>query len=286
LIPVVCKRGISGRLSGVSLPLSHYVPPLSMSDEPILFNFPYLLRIHALVSGECIIIDNSRVTTLLDLSKFSDEKEFFSSLRSRSDAIRRKIKTAHLRGYTSSLTDKPRDLSEFSRLQAITRRRQGSPTYPTNFFHLMSEALGDVFRLHVVRKEGQVVAGVAFLYDGERAIYGYGASTNDETILREGVNQLAMWDALRQSFLDGRRLVDFGSSPRTQVTLIAYKEKWGGKTIDCPHSIFRPSGKKWSAHSWGMDRESKSVRAISNVLRFMPLPVFRLVSPLMLRLVS
>jgi hypothetical protein len=150
----------------------------------------------------------------------------------------------------------------------------------------MSEALGDQFRLHVVSKDRRIVAGAAFLYDGNCALYGYGASTRDETILRHGVNQLAMWGALRQALRDGKELVDFGTSLKTQATLIAYKEKWGGRTIDCPHSVLEPEGRKFITRGIRLDRDSTGIRCASFIIRHMPLPVFRLVSPSMLKLVS
>jgi Acetyltransferase (GNAT) domain len=285
LIPIVRKRDLTGRLSDVSLPLSNYVPPLSASSGPILVESPQLrLRIHSLISGKGIVFDTSRVRTLLDLTRFSSEEELYASLRLHTNDIQRRINIAKRGGYRLATADQPGTLAEFNRLQAVTRRRQGSPTYPMKFFDHMSEVLGARFRLHVVERDKQIVAGVAFLYDSKRAIYGYGASTTDPAILRDGVNQLAMWGALRQAFLDGKELVDFGTSTKTMVSLIYYKEKWGGKTIDCPYSILAPRGKQCG--SVGINRDSKSARAAAHVIRHMPLSAFRLLSPLLLKLVA
>jgi hypothetical protein len=130
------------------------------------------------------------------------------------------------------------------------------------------------------------VAGAAFLYDGDRALYGYGASTRDDNTLRHGVNQLAMWGALRQALLDGKKQVDFGTSPKSQVDLIAYKEKWGGRTIECPYSMLEPEDKKGFTRVIRLDRESKGITAASYIIRYMPLRIFRFISPLLIRLAS
>jgi hypothetical protein len=95
-----------------------------------------------------------------------------------------------------------------------------------------------------------------------------------------------MWGALRQALLDGKKLVDFGTTPKTQAALIAYKEKWGGRTIDCPHSVLEPESKRFLPRAKRLDRESTGIRCASYMIRHMPLPVFRLISPLMLKLVS
>jgi hypothetical protein len=91
---------------------------------------------------------------------------------------------------------------------------------------------------------------------------------------------------LRQTLLDGKKRVDFGTSPKSQVDLIAYKEKWGGRTFECPHSMLEPEDKKGIPRVIRLDRESKSMTAASHIIRYMPLRIFRFISPFLLRLAS
>jgi hypothetical protein len=223
--------------------------------------------------------DDSRVVSILDLTQaetFTQLKKIFRK------GLERDARRAVNRDYTMDHEPSEEALTGFSRMQAETRRRQGSPTFPRRFFHVMAEELGEAFRLHLVRtKDGYPAAGVIFIYDGERAIYAYGASLASREYWREGVNQYAMFDAIETAYEAGMKSVDFGPTPKAFPNLLTYKEAWRAKSEDIVYSVVSRS-----AAGLQPDRQSAAMKIASGALKRLPLPVFETVSPILLRLAA
>jgi lipid II:glycine glycyltransferase (peptidoglycan interpeptide bridge formation enzyme) len=120
------------------------------------------------------------------------------------------------------------------------------------------------------------VSGVIFLYYGDQAVYGYGASTNDRSIWPLGVNQLVMWEAIKDAYQRGYRWVDFGRTPQSHTSLLAYKEKWGAVSSPLEYSYY---GSRTSPSQ----RENTVVKIASRFLQLMPYPLFKHISPTILK---
>lgn len=276
-LPFVSKMGSSFKTGRSSLPLSHHVEPLGQASEIDDALLP--ISVHGACDGLTGGRDDSRVMTVLDMSDDADADAVFK--RFSKSSIQRKIKKAQKSGYQLSREASPENLSAFTSMQAETRRRQGSPTFPRNFFPEMANALGDDFHMHTaLNGAGEPVASIIFLDDGETSIYGYGASLDQREIWQDGVNQLVMWDAIESAFARGRKFIDFGTSPKIQPNLIQYKEKWGGISEDMPYVTLGGEGGS------GVERESAAVRLVSAALKRMPLPLFERVSPLLLKIAA
>lgn len=277
-LPFVEKRSLSGRRSLISLPLSHYVPALGRVPHTPSAKAPPLFQHADAPIGWSGAVDESRVITRLHMG--ADETA--EALTDRfGKNLKRYVKRAKKAGYTVAVENAPEALSAFSRLQAETRRKQGSPTFPRNFFHVLARHMAPDFRLHLVRTtSGAAVAGIVFLDDGESAIYGYGASVDDRDVWRDGVNQLAMSHAIQSAMERGRRTIDFGATPKLLTDLIRYKERWGGISEDLHYCAI---GTNVPAQP---DRESLPLRLASDILKRLPLPVFQAISPTLLKLAA
>lgn len=269
-LPFVEKRRL-GRKVRVSLPLSHSIGPATKPGYR--FSFPVWLapfEIHANVAGMATASPN--VVTELDLSRFHKTEELLATFHP--SQIQRRLRKAECLELRSS---SDHELFEaFAELQARTRRRQGAPTYPKRFFPIMAEELGHVARCHIAKHQGRTVTGIVFIHCGETALYGYGASSDDLEHRKLGANQLAMWSAIREAFEAGCTLIDFGSSPVNQESLWRYKERWGGVTRPLVHSYIglEPVAQHGPLAQFG-----------GAVLKQMPIPVFKALSPALLKAV-
>lgn len=278
-LPVVRKRTASLKIGCTALPLSHHVAPLGRWPDSANTQLAGV-KIHAPLPGTGHGLDKSRVITELDLSASHDEAALFG--RFSESSIRRKVKKAVKAGYALRNDTADTLLKKFSHLQAETRRRQGSPTFPADFFHVMAEELGECFHMHTATDpDGVPVAAIIFLDDGETSIYGYGASVDRRDIWQDGVNQAVMWDAIKAAYARGMRTVDFGASPKSQPSLIQYKEKWDGVSRELSYTVVAcPQA------GAGVARDSLPVRAASLMLKHMPLGLFKQTSPLLLKLAA
>jgi hypothetical protein len=131
------------------------------------------------------------------------------------------------------------------------------------------------FHLHLVYQDEMPVAGILFLHFRNFAVYGYGASVNQRAVWQMGANQLAMWAAIRDAYQCGIRYIDLGTSPLNQPELRTYKEKWGGTSQPLSYTYLGLEG--------SIRRDSVAAQSVSAMLRWLPLPVFATLSPMLFR---
>ena len=279
-LPYVRKRRMGRRVS-VCLPLSSRIGPAcrepsSARVDDIGSLAP--LEIHEEVPGQDWRLEAHHVETVLH---FDDPPSFDTWFQKLGDP-RRRVKKAGEGGYRVRSGVGPEDYLVFGRLQAETRRRQGAPTYPSGFFPAVQRYLAQagLATLYLVESDVCPVAGVVLFYDGATAHYAYGASKDDPEAVRSGVNQLAMYTAIEDAYGQGIRRVNFGSSPVHHVGLRRYKESWGGESAPLVYSFSPARG-----GPFGLDQGGIGVALAGKVLRRLPLPVFRRVTPALLRAV-
>ena len=279
-LPYVRKRRMGRRVS-VCLPLSSRIGPAwrepsSARVDDIGSVAP--LEIHEEMPGQDWRLAAHHVETVLH---FDDPPAFEAWFRKLGDP-RRRVKKAGEGGYRVRRGERRDDFLVFSSLQAETRRRQGAPTYPSGFFPAVQRHLAEagLATLYLVENDVSPVAGIVLFYDGATAHYAYGASKDDPEAVRSGVNQLAMYAAIEEAYRQGIRCINFGSSPVHHVNLRRYKESWGGESAPLVYSFSPAKG-----GSYGLDQGGIGVALAGKVLRRLPLPVFRRVTPALLRAV-
>ncbi|GEM_PF-1585903 len=286
-LPYVSKRGISGKRKASSLPLSHHVPLLAkgnvnVDSEKILSLCGSSLEIKGeMQSGSKAI---KSVTTndlaILDLSSFQDESQLLKAMHKSS--IQRKISKAKREGVEVSEESDDAAFEVFYDMEVETRIRQGSPIYPARFFTRLKKAFasGDNVKLFMARVDGKPAAGIIFLFHQDTAIYAYGGSYSNPDWFKLGVNQAAMWEAVRYSFANGYKTLDFGTSPRSQPTLLDYKLKWGAEKVPLATSFVLPEGVEPPV----INRDGLAAKLISNGIKKMPKPLFKQLTPTLLKL--
>ena len=223
-----------GRQICVCLPLSYSVGPLWRDDERLqeaaALDHLFPIEIRAPVAG--LTQSSNYYATALDLASHDNIDDVFDAVHASTKRNVRKSLRSDLKAVEAT------DASQydaFGELQLETRQRQGSPTFPADFFRTIGEEFqgSGASRLQMIYLDDRPVAGVLFLRHGDVAWYGYGASLNDKDVLRLGANQLAMWSGIAAAFHDGCKTVDFGLTLAHMTDLRTYKERWGGVIPTC-----------------------------------------------------
>ena len=285
-LPFVRKKRLGLKRVNVCLPLSHRVGPVYRKDAgPLLKGSLHAregpIEIHEHVSAPGLYRAASHTVTELNLAKHRTIEELRKSLHK--STIQRKISKAEKSGCFDLVEGTARQhFDAMEQLQLETRRRQGSPTYPSGSFAAMWDELRqeDRVHLHLAYLDGRPVSGILFFHFRDTAIYGYGASVDDRSLWRQGVNQLTMWSAVREAYEKGLTRVDFGTTPISQPDLRIYKERWGAQSHEL---VYTYSDEKASQSQPG--RSGMTVKIASWVLRRLPKPLFARISPFMLRAV-
>lgn len=283
-LPVVVKRNIRFKTIYISLPLSHNVPPLfnpgfdSSQLDFSNFGIPRL-EVHGCFNHYQFKKRKIHQISILDLSKFKNEMEMFSSLNESS--IQRKIKKAQKKNIRITQVNSQKDYNDFFELEVETRKSQGVPIYPFHFFSSLSEIAKTTsfLKLYIARHKDKPVSGVIFSYNKNTATYMYGASLQNYKYLRMGSNQAVMWGAIKAAYFTGIKKIDFGTTPFFHHTLLAYKQKWGATTQDFSYSFY---GKK--SENSTINRQGPVILITSNILKRMPRKLFKTISPYLLKM--
>lgn len=277
-LPFVRKYRLTKHIA-ISLPFSHRIGAAWTGDiSPQSLNMLKPLEIHEETSLVNAAYVSSNYVSIVNIAKFEDEDALFSSLQKSS--IQRKITKAYKQSFTLKTDLTSQVLTDFHNLQSVTRQRQGMPTYPSRFFHNMAQSLSKhMMSIHIAYAGQTPLAGVIFWHFQGTAIYAYGAVTDDRDSLRTGVNQLVMWEGIRHAFAKGCHTIDFGTTPQHLDSLLDYKSKWGASSTRLKYTYLNDD-----TEAPTVDRESKIVKLASEVLQQLPFPVFKYVSPILLRL--
>jgi lipid II:glycine glycyltransferase (peptidoglycan interpeptide bridge formation enzyme) len=194
--------------------------------------------------------------------------------------VRKGIRKAEKSGIEVIKGDSLDSYKGFYRLIELTRREQGAPVYPFRFIYNLYDKLlpKNMCRLYLALYRREVIAGILMLLYKRYAIYGYGGSVRGTEILKTRPNNLLFWDAIQDCLRERYEVFDFGSTPFSHKGLLQFKKQWGTKLEELSYSfMFR--GSEGSI----IDRNSKAVVLIGNIMRVCPLSLLRIVSPYMMK---
>jgi len=122
-------------------------------------------------------------------------------------------------------------LAEYFRLHCITRRRQGAPPQPKQFFlniqqDLISQGLGYFV---LASLDSKAIAGAVFLHQGRKAVYKFGAS--DLSLQQLRPNHGVMWTGIRHAARLGCTSMDLGRTSMENEGLRRFKRGWGATEV-------------------------------------------------------
>jgi lipid II:glycine glycyltransferase (peptidoglycan interpeptide bridge formation enzyme) len=277
-IPFVIKRRIDFQKIASSLPFVHQMPDIGkLSREEFetellrhqISDFNY----HGNIQSPFFSNYSIYSVIKLGLETSSSCDELFATFSK--DSIQRKVTKAQKSGFTVSHLKEEKYFKQFQEIQSLTRQRQGSPTYPSNFFLLLKKHLGDRVNLFGIIHGSSLISGIVTFNFNGYAIYAYGASVPSEEYFKQGVNQLCMWESIKFAKTSGDKMYDFGSTPLHHQSLMEYKLKWGGKKEELVYSFYSKTGKKVPV----INRESLMARMMEKAIHQMPFSVFKQITP-------
>lgn len=285
-VPVVVKRRINLTKCASTLPFAHFLPDLAVEEteslKEQLDNFGVRdFNYHGLIVNPKLKTYSLNSTVQIDFSKHLTPDALLTSFHK--DSIQRKIRRAQHSGIKVEVLTSERDFASFQTLQSETRKRQGAPTYPSDFFvklrtHLGTAGLANLFG--VFDNRGQLVSGIiTFNYQGN-SIYAYGASSVEHELYKAGANQLTMWASIQHAIKLGATVYDFGSTPNHHKTLMEYKLKWASQRHDLYYSFYSLDNSEVPT----INRQSKSMIRLEKLIQKMPDFMFRKITPHLLRL--
>lgn len=282
-IPVVIKRKLNFSKIASSLPFSHVMPDLELKksqnfkEQLLKFGvneFNYHGKIDAEIFKQYCI--NSIIK--IDLKSFESSNTLFTKLNK--DSIQRKINKASKSGFKVELLNDIKDYKNFQEIQSETRKRQGSPTYPNNFFINLKKHLKDYINLFGIYHNGKLISGIITFNYNKYAVYAYGASESNEEYYKLGVNQLCMWESIKFAKENNNSIYDFGSTPNHHHSLMEYKLKWASYKEDLIYSYFSFNNKPVPI----IDRQSKAALMLERTIKVMPYSFFKLTTPHLLKM--
>lgn len=244
VIPMLEVRSHLTGHRGVSLPFSDYCKPLTF-DGARLYRVPDALIGEAKRAGwkyldfrgEGIVSSATPVWSRYvchGLKMPADEKGLLAGFHKNT---LRNIKKAEASGVRVVMSESLESLQDYYRLHCLTRKRQGVPPQPFQFFrkvfdHIISKGRGMTVLAY---REGEPVAGAVYFHFGRKAMYKYGAS--DTSGRGNGDNAAVMREALRKYTREGYDYFCFGRTDRDMEGLRRFKAGFGA--TEYPLSYYR-----------------------------------------------
>jgi len=241
VLPVMeVESRLTGR-RGVSLPFTDHCEPVGASPAVLKSVFQEAVR-HGRARRwkylECRGGGSLFVGATPSLSFFSHQLRLLPDLDylfSRFESsVRRAIRKAERAGLKVEFARDLPAVQTYYALHCQTRREHGLPPQPFRFFreiqrHILEAGLGCVVS---ARQRSRALASAIFFFQGDEAIYKFGASDPGQRELR--ANNLVMWEAIRWLAGRGVKNLDFGRTSLANAGLRRYKLGWGGEehTLD------------------------------------------------------
>lgn len=291
-LPLFKIRNIFGQKKLISLPYSHLVPILYDSAEACSKLLNSAESIARSINTKQIVLKAEPKYLNPGWSKFSDNYISILGLDKDIDLIKKNIKNSTLRNVKKAEKENVKikigsdiqDYRHFYEVMVDTRQRQGSPPYSRKFFEALHANFDkNQICLFQALKDDCLLGGVILFYFGDRAVYAYGASVSDKSLMRARPNELLFWTAIKDAWEKGYSAFDFGITPFYNKSLLHFKSRWGVETYKTYYSYYSSSQQQKKP---AINRESGYYRMASKLLTTMPRPMIKILGPQMLKYVG
>jgi hypothetical protein len=184
-------------------------------------------------------------------------------------AVRRAVRKAQNAGVQVERSTDVQGVRSYYDLHCKTRKRQGLPPQPWEFFlnierHILSQGLGSI----VLAKIGQTaVAGAVFFHAEKKALFKFGASDMMWQSVR--ANNLVMWEGIQWHAQNGFEQLDLGRTSLENEGLRRFKRGWGTRE-ERIHYV------KYALGQEAFVKDKERTNGLHNrVFRSLPLPLLR-----------
>jgi len=195
--------------------------------------------------------------TLLDLRGYDKEKVWEGYRKN----IRRDVRKAQRSGITIRNGDSKEDIRIFYNLYLNSmERNRAMAKYPLKWFEAIYEGMVEKGwgAFLFAELEDTVIAGAVFIKSPTSIHYFHNGSRYE--FLKFCPNELLIHSALEEAIEKGNPFFDFMGSDPNDASLIRFKEKWGGQSMDLntyvrDYHFFRSKmwelGKSLAGSKWG-----------------------------------
>jgi len=195
--------------------------------------------------------------TLLDLRGYDKEKVWEGYRKN----IRRDVRKAQRSGITIRNGDSKEDIRIFYNLYLNSMgRNRAMAKYPLRWFEAIYEGMVEKGwgAFLFAELEDTVIAGAVFIKSPTSIHYFHNGSRYE--FLKFCPNELLIHSALEEAIEKGNPFFDFMGSDPNDASLIRFKEKWGGQSMDLntyvkDYHFFRSKmwelGKSLAGSKWG-----------------------------------
>jgi lipid II:glycine glycyltransferase (peptidoglycan interpeptide bridge formation enzyme) len=147
--------------------------------------------------------------------------------------IRRDVRRAQRSGITIRRGDSREDANIFYKLYlASMQRNRAMAKYPLHWFEAVYEELveGGLGAFLFAELEHEAIAGAVLIKSSTSAHYFHNGSKYE--FLKFCPNELLIHSALEEAIEKGNSFFDFMGSDPKDLSLLQFKEKWGGQSKD------------------------------------------------------
>jgi hypothetical protein len=267
---------------GVSLPFTDYCEPIISEKNNFQDAMNYLIEYAKKAGWKYMEIRaNGSIFNGIPPSSFyyghtldlsQGIERIFPNLR---DSTRRNIRKAEREGIKVTIGNSLEYVSEFYRLNCLTRKMHGLPPQPFSFFksihaHVISCNHGIVV---LGSHKGTSVSGSVYFHFGEKAFYKYGASDRSYQHLRP--NTLIMWEAIKHYAKKGCKTLCFGRTEPENSGLRQFKTACNTKEHIIPYYKYNLSTGSFVIIS------SKEKGFHNRIFANMPIPLLKMTGALL-----
>ncbi len=237
---------INSRLSGKRLsavPCAQYCNPLVRNQQEYDEILSFLMHIIQKTNDRVVEIRTSSDFTM-NTNNFGISFENYCTYRLNLEkpledirnslhksCIQRVLKNkAYSNGLELYRAKSKKDLQSFYLLYLSMRKRVRRLPQPYKFFaalwHNLFKKDMDIL---LCKNNGASVGTILLLYSGDTVIYEYGASRPD--MLKKGVSQFLLWEAIKEAHNRGYKNFDFGRTSNVNYGLNDFKTRWGTQKV-------------------------------------------------------
>lgn len=146
------------------------------------------------------------------------------------DCIQRKVRRAEREALRYEWGRSESLLRRFYQLLVGTRRRQGLPPQPLQWFRQLIAFMGDDLTIRVASKDERPVAAILTLSFKNTVTYKYGCS--DERFTHLGGTPFLFWKTIQEAKDRGMSRLDLGRSELKNAGLVQFKDRLGANRTD------------------------------------------------------
>lgn len=240
----------------VSIPFATFCDPLISNRDEMRNIFEAVLNLSKEIGASHIEINTHESSPLIKdgrLDMMSYHQQHYLLLNAEPEqlkksfhrsCVRQRIDRALKSNIVLKIGDSESDLQDFYRLYVITRKRFGLPPQPFIFIKNVWEIFSPskAITLLLAKHNNKAIAGQILFKFKDRVSVEF--SVSDESFREMSPSHFLFWEAIKLSYDEGYKIIDFGRTSPNNTGLMDFKRRWGTVMIDMPKFYYPKETRK------------------------------------------